>query len=74
MRDQLASLFKLGKNGAELPTAKATELDAPLFPDPGNHFAKAVPDAGVPTLMKPVGPHPRERRGKGHVNRRFVTL
>ena len=65
MRDQLASLFKLGKNGAELPTAKATELDAPLFPDPGNHFAKAVPNAGVPKLMEPVGRTPEKDVEKG---------
>ena len=41
MRGRVDSLFKLGKNGAELPTAKALELDGALFPDPGDHFAAA---------------------------------
>ena len=60
MRGQLESLFKLGKNGVELPTAKVAELNASLFPDPGDHFAKAVPEAGALTLMAPVGPTPKK--------------
>jgi organic hydroperoxide reductase OsmC/OhrA len=61
MRGQLESLFKLAKNGAVLPTAKVAELDAPLFPDPGNHFATAQPiDASDLTLMSPVGPTPKK--------------
>ena len=60
MRGQLESLFKLGKNGAELPTAKVAELDAPLFPDPGNHFAKAKALASDQRLMAPVGPTPKK--------------
>ena len=56
MRGQLESLFKLGKNGVELPTAKVAELNAALFPDPGNHFAKAMPEASPLDLMDPVGP------------------
>ena len=60
MRGQLESLFKLGKNGQDLPTAKVSELDAPLFPDPGNHFAKSKPvDPGL-SLMDPVGPTPKK--------------
>lgn len=65
MRGQLVSLFKLGKNGSELPTAKAAELDAPLFQDPGNHFARAVPGADVPKLMEPVGRTPGKDVEKG---------
>ncbi|WP_270728928.1 OsmC family protein [Shimia sp. Alg240-R146] len=65
MRGQLESLFKLGKNGSELPTAKVAELDAPLFPDPGDHFAVARPDEGDLILMKPVGLTPKKEVAKG---------
>lgn len=65
MRGQLDSLFKLCKNGAELPTAKATELDGALFPDPGNHFAKSTPTASDLPLMAPVGPTPKKDVVKG---------
>ena len=60
MRGQLESLFKLGKNGQELPTAKVAELNGALFPDPGNHFAKSMPEIGDQTLMSPVGPTPKK--------------
>jgi len=60
MRGKLESLFKLGKNGSELSTAKVTELAAPLFPDPGNHFAKAQAATGRADLMEPVGPTPKK--------------
>ena len=36
-----------------------------FFPDPGNHFAKAVPGAGVPKLMEPVGLTPGKVVEKG---------
>ena len=65
MRGQLESLFKLGRNGSELPTAKVAELDVPLFPDPGNHFAKSAPDTNSITLMEPVGTTPRKAVVKG---------
>ena len=65
MRGQLDSLFKLGKNGRELPTAKATELDAALFPDPGDHFAMARPAASAATLMAAEGPTPKKAVAKG---------
>ncbi|MCJ7873460.1 OsmC family protein [Phaeobacter sp. J2-8] len=60
MRGQLESLFKLGKNNVELPTAKVAELDGALFPDPGNHFAKSKADSSDLTLMEPVGPTPKK--------------
>mgnify|MGYP001627801863 CR=1 FL=1 len=60
MRGQLESLFKLGRNGQELPTAKVAELDGPLFPDPGQHFDKSVPEAPGLTLMEPVGQTPKK--------------
>ncbi|MGH1464888.1 MAG: OsmC family protein [Cognatishimia sp.] len=60
MRGQLESLFKLGKNGTELPTDKVAELDGALFPDPGNHFAKAKDSDTELTLMEPVGPTPKK--------------
>ncbi len=60
MRGQLESLFKLGKNGTELPTAKVEELAGALFPDPGNHFATAAAEANDITLMEPIGPTPKK--------------
>ena len=60
MRGRLDSLFKLAKNGRELPTAKAAELDAPMFPDPGDHFAASEAQANDSTLMEPVGPTPKK--------------
>ncbi|WP_424988067.1 OsmC family protein [Microbulbifer sp. S227A] len=60
MRGQLESLFKLGKNGSALATAKVAELDAALFPDPGNHFAKSQAEPGDLALMEPVGPTPKK--------------
>ncbi len=60
MRGKLESLFKLGKNGVELPTAKVAELDGSLFPDPGDHFAKSEPSASDLTLMEPIGPTPKK--------------
>lgn len=65
MRGQLESLFKLGKNGVELPTAKAAELDGPLMPDPGDHFAQAEPAPGALVLMEPVGTTPKKAVAKG---------
>ena len=60
MRGQLESLFKLGKNNVELPTAKVAELNGALFPDPGNHFAKSKANSSDLALMKPVGPTPKK--------------
>jgi organic hydroperoxide reductase OsmC/OhrA len=60
MRGTLESLFKLGKNGNELPTAKVAELDAALFPDPGDRFALATSAPGDLALMQPVGPTPKK--------------
>lgn len=60
MRGQLESLFKLSKNGKQLPTAKVAELDEPIFPDPGNHFAKSAPVQLALTPMEPVGPTPKK--------------
>lgn len=60
MRGQLDSLFKLGKNGTELPTAKVAELAGALFPDPGDSFCLAKAEASDLTLMQPVGPTPKK--------------
>lgn len=60
MRGQIESLFKLSKNGAELNTGEALELDGALLPDPGNHFAKATPTAAADGLMSKVGPTPKK--------------
>ena len=60
MRGRLESLFKLGKNGTELPTDKAAELDGTLFPDPGDHFAQSRAEASPYPLMEPVGPTPKK--------------
>lgn len=60
MRGQIESLFKLGSNGVELPTAKAQELDGALLPDPGDHFAKAKVAANDLTLMEKAGITPKK--------------
>ena len=65
MRGQIESLFKLARNGAELPTAAALELDGPILPDPGDHFAAAVPGDSAPDLMSKVGPTPKKEVAKG---------
>lgn len=65
MRGQIESLFKLSKNGAELPTAKALELDGVLLPDPGDHFAMAQPAPGTEAYMSKVGPTPKKDVAKG---------
>ncbi|GAA3855112.1 OsmC family protein [Celeribacter arenosi] len=60
MRGQLESLFRLGRNGQELATRKVAELDAPLFPDPGEHFDTSLPETSDLTLMEPVGKTPKK--------------
>ena len=65
MRGQIESLFKLSKNDTELPTAKALELDGPILPDPGNHFAKAKPADGQNDLLSKLGPTPKKEVAKG---------
>ncbi len=65
MRGQLESLFKLGKNGTELPTDKVAELEGTLFPDPGDHFSKSIPVEGGLTLMEPIGLTPKKDVVKG---------
>ncbi len=61
MRGHLKNLFKLCKNGTELPTNEVAELDSALFPDPGNHFAKSIAAITPLTLMEPVGPTPKKK-------------
>lgn len=65
MRGKLESLFKLGKNGTPLATAKVEELDAPLFPDPGDHFAKSDVTPTDLTLMEPIGLTPKKNVSGG---------
>lgn len=65
MRGRIESLFKLGKNGTELPTAKALELDGPLMPDPGNHFAKAQALPSDLEYLSKVGPTPKKEVAGG---------
>ncbi len=65
MRGKTESLFKLGKNGTELPTAAALELDGPMFPDPGNHFAAAESAPSDLGFLAKVGPTPKKEVAKG---------
>ena len=65
MRGQLESLFKLSANGRELPTAKVAEINGSVFPDPGDHFAKANEEASDLALMLPIGPTPKKEVVKG---------
>lgn len=65
MRGRLDSLFKLSRNGVELPTARAAELDAPLMLDPGDRFDLAEPLDSDLVLMEPVGTTPKKDVAKG---------
>lgn len=60
MRGQLESLFKLGKNGRQLATAKVAELEGPLYPDPGDHFSRAKVQIADAVLMEALGPTPKK--------------
>ena len=65
MRGQIGSLFKLSKNGSELATANALEFSGAILPDPGDHFAKAMPTDATDGLMTKVGPTPKKDVGGG---------
>ncbi len=65
MRGQLESLFKLGKNGKELSTCKAAELDGNLLWDPGGRFSEVIPIKATETLVRPVGLTPKKEVLKG---------
>lgn len=65
MRGRIENLFKLAKNGRELPTAEANELPGALFPDPGDHFARSQAAPSDLTLMEPVGMTPRKQVALG---------
>lgn len=65
MRGQIESLFKLSRNGTELPTARALELDGPILPDPGDRFAVARAAQGDDSLLSKVGPTPKKAVAKG---------
>ena len=65
MRGKIESLFKLSKNGSELATANAFEFSGAILPDPGDHFAKAMPTDATDGLMTKVGPTPKKDVGGG---------
>lgn len=65
MRGQLESLFKLGKNGQELSTAKVAELNAQLMQDPGDHFDKSNVQLLDKNLMEAVGLTPKKEVARG---------
>ena len=65
MRGQLESLFKLGKNGKELSTCKAAELNGNLLSDPGDRFSEVIPIKVTETLVRPVGLTPKKEVLKG---------
>lgn len=62
MRGHLESLFALSKNGVELEPAKALRVDGPVYPDPGDHFARARPvgDPAIEKLCWPEGITPKK--------------
>lgn len=60
MRGEHQSLFTLSKNGNELAPAVVDPLDAPMLPDPGDHFAKAALAASPLTMMAPEGLTPEK--------------
>ena len=65
MRGKLTNLFKLSKNGKEIPTNKVAELEGPLIDDPGNHFTKSIAEDNSLSLMEPVGPTPKKEVKRG---------
>ncbi|NBT42504.1 MAG: OsmC family peroxiredoxin, partial [Alphaproteobacteria bacterium] len=66
MRGQIESLFKLAKNGKELPTADALELDQAILPDPGNQFSIVQPCSDhAEDIMTKVGATPKKEVVKG---------
>jgi len=65
MRGKLDSLFKLASNGQELKPVRSTELNAPLFPDPGDYFATAVPVDSELELVRKMGTTPKKVVAKG---------
>lgn len=69
MRGQLTNLFKLSKNGKEIPTNKVAELEDHLIDDPGNHFAKSIAEDNSLSLMEPVGPTPKKEVKRGTSSR-----
>ena len=60
MRGQLASLFKLSKNGLELTPTNALELAGAIFEDPGDHFSLSAPMESSLELIIPVGLTPKK--------------
>ncbi|MXY33032.1 MAG: OsmC family protein [Boseongicola sp. SB0664_bin_43] len=65
MRGRTESRFKLSKNGTELPTARALELDGSIIPDPGDHFSNAQPAGDGEAMLSKVGPTPKKDVTKG---------
>lgn len=44
MREALDSLFALSHNGIEMQATESKPMGKPLLPDPGDNFAKAIPE------------------------------
>ncbi len=66
MRGQIESRFKLSRNGIELPTGQALELEGAMLPDPGDKFGAAKPDVdSTSNLMLKIGPTPKKDVVKG---------
>lgn len=67
MRGRHESLFSLTKNGAELQPAKASRVEGPVHPDPGDRFAAAKPesDPATQTLCRPKGVTPKKAVKRG---------
>ncbi len=61
MRGQLISRFALAKNGVELVPRKVAQLDAPIYPDPGDRFARSAAQAHDLVLMEPIGITPKKQ-------------
>ena len=68
MRGQLDSLFKLSKNGQELPTNVAQELKGDLLADPGDQFHDTTVTPSDFDLVGPVGITPKKEVPKGTVS------
>lgn len=65
MRGKLDSLFKLAKNGMELRTGKALEINGPILPDPDNNASEATAIPSDLALHQAIGMSPKKTVTKG---------
>lgn len=60
LRGRQDSLFKLARNGVELPTGKALEIEGDMLPDPAEAFEHVEAETPPANLVEPIGMTPRK--------------